>query len=87
MIYLPSLLAVVPSTVSWSPKVGLVMVICNVIAIAIGKYGIKNQNVGLQLPASEFFGGMSHGAMLAVTSLGHIIGIGAIIGLSTIGVL
>lgn len=87
MLYLPSLLAVTPATVAWSPKVGLVMIICNVLAIALGSYGIKHKNVGLGLPSSEFFGGMGHGAMLACTSLGHVIGIGAIIGLATIGVL
>lgn len=87
MLYLPSLLAVTPATVAWSPKVGLVMIICNVIAIAIGNYGIKHKNVGLGLPSSELFGGMGHGAMLACTSLGHVIGIGAIIGLASIGVL
>jgi photosystem I subunit 10 len=67
--------------------VALVMIVCNVLAIAIGKYGIKQQNVGLALPSAEFFGGMSHGAMLGVTCLGHILGAGAIIGLATIGVL
>ncbi len=87
MFYLPSLLAVVPDTFSWSPKVGLVMVTCNVIAIAIGKWGIKNQDVGPALPAPEFFGGMSAASMLAVTSLGHVIGAGAILGLASVGVL
>lgn len=87
MLYLPSLLAVTPATVAWSPKVGLVMIICNILAIAIGKYGIQQPAVGLKLPSDEFFGGMSHGAMLACTSLGHVIGVGAIIGLATIGVL
>ncbi|MEM9807156.1 MAG: photosystem I reaction center subunit PsaK [Cyanobacteria bacterium P01_D01_bin.56] len=87
MLYLPSLLAVTPATVAWSPKVGFVMIVCNILAIAIGNYGIKNKNVGLGLPSPEFFGGMGHGAMLACTSLGHVIGIGAIIGLASIGVL
>ena len=87
MLYLPSLLAVTPATVAWSPKVGLVMIICNILAIALGNYGIKHKNVGLGLPSPEFFGGMGHGAMLACTSLGHVIGVGAIIGLATIGVL
>ena len=87
MLYLPSLLAVTPGSVQWSPKVALVMIICNVIAIAIGSYGINQKNVGLGLPSSELFGGMGHGAMLACTSLGHIIGVGAIIGLASIGVL
>ena len=81
------LLAIAPATVSWSPKVALVMVVCNVIAIGIGKATIKHQNVGLKLPGANFFGGMSHGSMLATTSLGHIIGIGAIQGLAARGVL
>lgn len=84
---LAPLLAIAPASVSWSPKVALVMVICNVIAIAIGKATIKQQNVGLQLPSAAMFGGFSHGAMLGTLSLGHIIGIGAIQGLAARGVL
>jgi photosystem I subunit 10 len=63
------------------------MVVCNVIAIGIGKATIKHQDVGLKLPGANFFGGMSHGSMLATTSLGHIIGFGAIQGLAARGVL
>ncbi len=87
MLYLPSLLAVAPATVAWSPKVALVMIVCNILAIAIGSYGIQQKNVGLGLPSPELFGGMGHGAMLACTSLGHIIGAGAILGLASVGVL
>jgi photosystem I subunit 10 len=43
--------------------------------------------VGLQLPNNSFFGGFSHGAMLGTTSLGHILGMGAILGLASRGVL
>jgi photosystem I subunit 10 len=81
------LLAVAPAAVSWSPKVGLVMILANVIAIAIGKATIKQPNVGLQLPSSNLFGGLSHGAMLGTMSLGHILGMGAIQGLASRGVL
>ena len=80
------ILALAPASFSWSPKVALVMIVANVIAIAIGKATIKHQNVGLQLPSSAMFGGMSHGAMLGTLSLGHILGIGAILGLATRGV-
>jgi photosystem I subunit 10 len=80
------LLALAPATISWSPKVGLVMIVCNVIAIAIGKATIKQPNVGLKLPNDTLFGGLSHGAMLGTLSLGHILGIGAIQGLATRGV-
>lgn len=81
------LLAIAPATVTWSPKVALVMIICNVIAIAIGKATIKYPNEGAKMPSASFFGGMSHGAMLGCTSFGHILGMGAILGLSTRGVL
>jgi len=81
------LLALAPASISWSPKVGLVMIVANVIAIAIGKATIKQPNVGLQLPSSSLFGGLSHGAMLGTISLGHILGMGAIQGLASRGVL
>jgi photosystem I subunit 10 len=81
------ILALAPATVSWSPKVGLVMIVANVIAIAIGKATIKQPNVGLKLPSSALFGGLSHGAMLGTISLGHILGMGAIQGLATRGIL
>lgn len=81
------LLAMAPATIAWSPKVALVMIICNVIAIAIGKATIKQPGVGLQLPNAAMFGGMSHGAMLGTISLGHIFGMGAIQGLASRGVL
>jgi photosystem I subunit 10 len=84
---LPSLLAIAPATVSWTPKVALVMVICNVLAIGIGKATIKYPNEGAKLPSPAFFGGMGHAALLATTSLGHILGIGAIQGLAARGVL
>ena len=80
------LLAFAPASISWSPKVALVMIVCNVIAIAIGKATIKQPNVGLQLPSPTLFGGFSHGAMLGTLSLGHILGMGAILGLASRGV-
>ena len=80
------LLALAPASISWSPKVALVMIVCNVIAIAIGKATIKQPNVGLQLPSPTLFGGFSHGAMMGTLSLGHILGMGAILGLASRGV-
>ena len=81
-----SLIATVP-TFEWSPKVAAVMISCNILAIAYGKLTIKHKNVGLGLPSSDLFGGMGHGAMLGVTSLGHIFGAGAILGLAALGAL
>ena len=80
------LLAIAPASVSWSPKVALVMIVCNVIAIGIGKATIKHPNEGAQLPDPAMFGGLSHASLLATTSLGHILGMGAILGLAARGV-
>jgi photosystem I subunit 10 len=82
-----SLLAAVPTTLAWSPKVAIVMVICNILAIAIGKFTIQQPNVGPSLPSSNLFGGMGLGALLGTTSLGHLLGAGVILGLENLGVL
>lgn len=77
----------VPHTPEWSPTIAVVMIICNIIAIAIGKFGIRQQNVGPSLPGPQLFGGMSLAALLASTSFGHLIGAGTILGLANLGVL
>ena len=84
---LTHLFAIAPATVSWSPKVALVMILCNVVAIMVGKATIKHPNEGAALPNSSFFGGMGLGALLGTTSLGHVIGIASIQGLAATGVL
>ena len=84
---LTHLFAMAPSTFSWSPKVALVMIVCNVLAIAVGKATIKHPNVGAELPNPAFFGGMSHAALLGTTSLGHLLAIGAIQGMAARGML
>ncbi|ELR98501.1 photosystem I reaction center subunit PsaK [Gloeocapsa sp. PCC 73106] len=81
------LAATVPTTLVWSVKVGIVMAICNIIAIAIGKYGIQQPNAGPALPAPAFFGDMGLPALLATTSFGHVLGAGVILGLANIGAL
>ena len=79
--------AYVPATVEWSPKVAIVMIVCNIIAIAFGKYTMKNASAGPALPSAEYFGGMGLPALLGTTSLGHLIGAGAILGLASVGAL
>ncbi|AMA09973.1 photosystem I reaction center subunit PsaK [Picosynechococcus sp. PCC 73109] len=77
--------AAVPTTMAWSPKVAVVMVICNVLAIAIGKATIKHPSEGPELPMPDMFGGMGLPALLATTSFGHILGAGVILGLGSMG--
>lgn len=86
-MFTSTLLAVAARTPDWTPSVAIVMIICNIIAIAIGKFTIQKQNVGPELPSSNLFGGMGLGALLGTTAFGHILGAGAILGLTNIGVL
>ncbi|MBD0263232.1 MAG: photosystem I reaction center subunit PsaK [Tolypothrix sp. Co-bin9] len=81
-----TLLAALPTTpLQWSPTVGIVMILCNMIAIAFGKSSIKYPSSEPALPSSNFFGGFGLPALLATTSFGHILGIGVILGLHNLG--
>lgn len=79
--------ASVPPTSEWSLKVAVVMIVCNILAIAFGKLTIAKPSEGPGLPSPAFFGGMGLPGLLATTSFGHIIGAGVILGLSSAGVL
>lgn len=90
MLNLTLLLAVqatVPTTPEWSPAVGLVMILCNMLAIAIGRYAIQNPGVGPDLPADKpaLFKKFGIPELLATMSFGHILGAGVILGLSNAG--
>nr|QCI05539.1 photosystem I reaction center subunit X [Crouania attenuata] len=76
----------IPSTSNWSIQTSFIMIVSNLISIAIGRYAIKVRGLG---PSITAFGLQGFGIpeLLATTSLGHVIGAGAIIGLSTIGVI
>ena len=87
MTYLILAAASVPNTVSWSPKVAIVMIACNIAAIAFGKFTMKNPSADPSLPSPELFGGMGLPALLGTTSLGHVLGAGVILGLANAGAL
>ena len=86
-MHLTFLITSIPHTPEWSPAVGIVMILCNIFAIALGKYTMAQPAAGPQLKYPEFFGGMGLPALLATTSLGHIIGFGVILGLANIGII
>jgi photosystem I subunit X len=69
----------------WSPVVGGIMVASNIVAIALGKVGIKYPSAPPATPSPSFFGGFGLPAVLGTTSLGHILGAGVILGLHSIG--
>lgn len=82
MIHLTLLAATVPHTPTWSPTIAIVMVICNLLAFAIGRLTIQKPNEG---PGD--IAGLSFPALLGVASFGHVVGAGAILGLANLGVL
>ncbi|MEG4329619.1 photosystem I reaction center subunit PsaK [Microcoleus sp. herbarium5] len=84
-MFTPILLATVARTVEWSPTIGLIMILCNVLAIAIGKSTIQKPHTGPAMPSSSMFGGLSLGAVVGTMAFGHILGAGTILGLSYIG--
>lgn len=77
----------VPPTLEWNLSVALTMIICNIVAIAVGKYTMKQPFAGPKLPGEVFFGGMGLPALLATTSFGHLLGVGVILGLASMGAL
>lgn len=81
------LAAAAPRAFEWSPTVGLIMIVCNILAIAFGKLTIQRQSEGPELPSSNLFGGMGLPALLGTTSFGHVLGAGVILGLSNLGVI
>jgi photosystem I subunit X len=82
-----TILAVVPRTLEWSPTVAIVMILCNIAAIAFGKFTIQRPSDGTPVPSPNMFGGFSLGSVLGTASFGHILGAGVILGLSNLGVL
>ena len=87
MTHLITIAASIPHTAEWTPMVGAVMIICNVLTIALGKLTMGAPTTKPALPSPEMFGGMGWPALLATTSLGHVFGLGAILGLANMGIL
>jgi photosystem I subunit X len=83
------LLATIPDAAPWSISTAIVMVVCNLFAVAIGRYAIKQRGKGPKLPAQgpALFEGFGIPELLATTSFGHILGAGVITGLQNSGVL
>jgi photosystem I subunit X len=80
------LLTAVPRTLEWNPTVALIMIVCNVLAIAFGRATIKKPNEGPSLGDSNPLG-LSLGALIGCAAFGHLLGVGAILGLSNLGVI
>ncbi|MEH2393124.1 MAG: photosystem I reaction center subunit PsaK [Nostoc sp.] len=84
-MFTSTLLAAATTPLQWSPTVGLIIIIANIIAIVIGKFTIKYPNVEPKLPSVNFLGNFGLPALLASTAFGHILGVGAVLGLHNLG--
>jgi photosystem I subunit X len=81
------LATVAASPSNWSIQVGIIMLLTNLFAFFIGRYAIQHKGVGPSLPAEmpDVLKGFGVPELLAVTSFGHILGAGMILGLRTTG--
>ena len=79
----------IPRTIDWNTNIAIIMILCNVFAIVVGRFAIKNAGIGPDIPLGkpEVFQNFGLPELLATTSLGHILGAGLILGLSNAGVL
>lgn len=77
------------STTPWSFSTAAIMITCNLFAIAIGYYAIKNRGVGPSLPVEmpAMFTGFGIPELLATLSFGHLLGAGMVLGLANAGIL
>ncbi|WP_017660931.1 photosystem I reaction center subunit PsaK [Baaleninema simplex] len=76
-------------TSPWSLNVAIIMIVCNLFAVAIGRFAIQKRGVGPALPVNVpgLFEGFGWAELLATASLGHILGAGIILGLGGTGAL
>ena len=81
------LLSVVPQTAVWSAKTASIMISSTIFGIAAGRYVIQVKGIGASLPLTGSFSNFTLPELLASTSLGHIVGSGAILGLAYVGLL
>lgn len=81
------LLTAAPRTLEWTPMVAIVMIVCNILAIAFAKFTVKKPAAAPAMPSPNMFGGFGLPAVIGATCFGHILGAGAILGLSNMGVL
>jgi len=88
-ILLAAVQPTVADTTTWSWSGSLVMNICIILGIIIARIGIQHKGRGPSLPLLEPFLGKNFGLpeLLAGISFGHILGVGAILGLTNAGVI
>ncbi len=71
------LAAAVPTSQAWSPTIGIVMVVANLIGVAAA--------ANSKVKAGPALGPLTMAQVIGGASFGHLLGAGAILGLTSIG--
>ncbi|MEW6494069.1 MAG: photosystem I reaction center subunit PsaK [Cyanobacteriota bacterium] len=79
----------VPDTPAWGTQELIIMGVCMVLGIIIAKIGIQNKGKGPSLPLLQPLLGRNFGwpELLAALSIGHVLGVGSVLGLTNVGAL
>ncbi|HEY9727702.1 MAG TPA: photosystem I reaction center subunit PsaK [Chroococcales cyanobacterium] len=88
-ILLAAVQPTVADTTTWSWSGSLVMNICIILGIIIARVAVQNKGKGPSLPLLQPLLGKNFGLpeLLAGISFGHILGVGAILGLTNTGLI
>lgn len=88
-ILLAAVQATVPDTVKWSWTGSAIIIGSSLFVLFIASRAIRYPQVGpkMPLPFPSLFNNPSVGTFLGSMSLGHVLGIGIVLGLNNIGVL
>jgi photosystem I subunit X len=80
------IIAAIPHTEPWRSMTALLMIICNLLAIAItfGLTKLDHRFAGNRLLSVGEFG---YAKLIAAMSFGHILGVGLVLGLTNIGII
>ncbi len=83
------IIAAIPHTEPWGINTAMVMIICNTVTIAIRGLAISlptgKQNANI--PNNNLLQRFDPTELIATFSLGHMIGVGFVLGLTNIGVI
>jgi photosystem I subunit X len=79
MLHSTLLAAAIPMSQAWSPTIAIVMVVCNVLGVAAA--------ASSKVKAGPTVGPLTIGQAIGGTCFGHVLGAGAILGLTGIGVI
>ena len=77
------IIGAIPHTEPWNLNTATVMILCNLLAVAICRLTVSNPGVG----KPDLFRSFSLTELIATFSFGHLLGVGSVLGLTSLGVI